>query len=37
MVGGDHKTFDICKPLLQHLGTNVFHVGCTAPENTSTY
>ena len=27
MVGGDHKTFDICKPLLQHIGASVFHVG----------
>jgi 3-hydroxyisobutyrate dehydrogenase-like beta-hydroxyacid dehydrogenase len=27
MVGGDHKTFEICKPLLEHIGTHVFYVG----------
>ncbi len=27
MVGGDHKTFETCKPLLKHIGANVFHVG----------
>lgn len=27
MVGGDQKTFETCKPLLEHIGANVFHVG----------
>ncbi|MGE3541679.1 MAG: NAD(P)-dependent oxidoreductase [Candidatus Tectimicrobiota bacterium] len=27
MVGGDKQAFETCKPLLQHIGANVFHVG----------
>jgi len=27
MVGGDAQAFTTCKPLLQHIGTNVFRVG----------
>lgn len=27
MVGGDAQAFATCKPLLQHIGANVFHVG----------
>lgn len=27
MVGGDHQAFETCRPLLQHIGANVFHVG----------
>ncbi len=27
MVGGDKQAFETCKPLLQHLGAHIFHVG----------
>lgn len=27
MVGGDAATFETCRPLLEHIGANVFHVG----------
>jgi 3-hydroxyisobutyrate dehydrogenase-like beta-hydroxyacid dehydrogenase len=27
MVGGDIQTFDTCRPLLAHIGANIFHVG----------
>ena len=27
MVGGDATTFETCKPLLEHIGANIFHVG----------
>jgi 3-hydroxyisobutyrate dehydrogenase-like beta-hydroxyacid dehydrogenase len=27
IVVGDQKTFETCKPILQHIGANVFHVG----------
>ena len=27
MVGGDAQAFALCKPLLQHIGAQVFHVG----------
>jgi 3-hydroxyisobutyrate dehydrogenase len=27
MVGGDAQTFDTCRPLLAHIGANIFHVG----------
>ena len=27
MVGGDTQAFETCKPLLQHIGAHIFHVG----------
>lgn len=27
MVGGDAQAFATCKPLLQHIGANIYHVG----------
>ena len=27
MVGGDPDAFETCKPLLEHIGANIFHVG----------
>ena len=27
MVSGDAQAFDTCKPLLQHIGAHIFHVG----------
>ena len=27
MVGGDVQAFETCKPLLQHIGAHIFHVG----------
>lgn len=27
MVGGDAQAFETCRPLLQHIGANIFHVG----------
>jgi 3-hydroxyisobutyrate dehydrogenase len=27
MVGGEQHAFETCRPLLQHLGANIFHVG----------
>lgn len=27
MVGGDETTFETCRPLLEHIGANIFHVG----------
>src|SRR5712691_918601 len=27
MVGGNKQAFETCKPLLQHIGANIFHVG----------
>lgn len=29
MVGGDEQAFATCRPLLQHIGRNVFHVGAS--------
>jgi 3-hydroxyisobutyrate dehydrogenase len=29
MVGGDERTFDTCRPLLAHIGANIFHVGAS--------
>jgi 3-hydroxyisobutyrate dehydrogenase-like beta-hydroxyacid dehydrogenase len=27
MVGGDRQAFETCKPLFEHFGANIFHVG----------
>jgi 3-hydroxyisobutyrate dehydrogenase len=27
MVGGDTQAFETCRPLLEHIGANIFHVG----------
>jgi 3-hydroxyisobutyrate dehydrogenase len=27
MVGGDKQAFETCRPLLEHIGANIFHVG----------
>ncbi len=27
MVGGDKQAFDTCRPLLEHIGANIYHVG----------